>query len=172
MFYLNNLLSTSSNPLVESHTIKKLNLFSYWVGSLSLLRRFVHTKWNDMCKQIRHWWKSSLARAKRLHVLHELIHTKFSICTFDIFILFLFYPASSGTNCLALSYRPRQCKKARFMYLTSTSFLRDLTNSGRPLVIRVLTQGRPHGQQRRQKTMFLLVEWGKIFALYVQHRFY
>ena len=165
-----NLLLKSSNPLFERHTITKFNLVSCWVGTLSLFRRFVNRKWNDMCKQIRHWWKSAFARAKRLHVLHKLIHAKFSICTFDIFILFLFYP-SSDTNCLALTYRPRHCKKAGFMYLTSFLRIRDLTNSGRRLVIRELTQGRPQGQQWRQKTIILLVEWGKIFVLHVQHGF-
>ena len=77
VFCLNNLLSTSSNPLVERHTIKKLNLFCCWVGTISLLCRFVQSKWNDMCKQIRDWWKRVFARAKRTHVLRELIHTKF-----------------------------------------------------------------------------------------------
>ena len=121
-------------------------------------RRAMIFGWSCPFKQIRHWWKSAFARAKRLHIPHELIHTKFPICTFDILILFSFY-WSSDTNCLALTYRPRQCKSASFMYLTS--LLRDLTNSSRRLVIRELTQGWPQGQQWRQKTVPLLVEWGK-----------
>ena len=114
VFCLNNLLSTSSNPLLKDIPLRSSDSSRPPPPCPQQMKR--HVKANSPLVRKR------FCTCKRLHVLHELIHTKFPICTFDIFILFLLY-SSSDTYCLALTYRPRQCKKAGFMYLTS--FFRD-----------------------------------------------
>ena len=88
---------------------------------------------------------SVFARAERMHVLHELIHTYLPICTFHIFILLFSIRTNNYPIRIVLNLRvnPTNVKGPA----SCISFLRDLSTSGPPLVVRDLKQGRRQRQR-------------------------